>query len=209
AEVPLSRAEALRAMADPAAAEAAWLASMRAAERALRRLAPGFAAAVDRGDPVARAAGEVGRDGAEALYLWGQGAAGLARQRGFGALLAAGPSVAAALSRAAELDERVDRGGPRRALGSWLAALPSAAGGGAGRARREFARARALAPEDLLCRVREAESLAVLLQDPALFDRLLAEVLAFDLRRAPEAAAENALAQRQARELLARRDRLF
>jgi hypothetical protein len=60
-----------------------------------------------------------------------------------------------------------------------------------------------------MSRVREAESLAVLLQDRALFDRLLAEVLAFDVGRAPEAAAENALAQRRARELLARRDRLF
>jgi hypothetical protein len=57
--------------------------------------------------------------------------------------------------------------------------------------------------------VLEAETYAVLVQDAGLFDRLLAEVIAFQPARWPERAPENALAQRLARELQARRARLF
>jgi predicted anti-sigma-YlaC factor YlaD len=113
------------------------------------------------------------------------------------------------MERAAALAERIDGAGPRRALGAWLAVLPSAGGGGAGRARAAYARARELAPREMRNRVAEAETLAVLLQDRALFDRLLGEVLAFDVESAPELRAGNDLARRRARELLARRDALF
>jgi hypothetical protein len=57
--------------------------------------------------------------------------------------------------------------------------------------------------------VREAETLAVLLQDRRRFEGLLGEVLAFDAAAAPDVGPENRLAQRRARELLARRDSLF
>jgi hypothetical protein len=57
--------------------------------------------------------------------------------------------------------------------------------------------------------VRDAETLSVLLQDRARFERLLGEVLVFDPAHAPEVAPENRLAQRLAKDLLARRDRLF
>jgi hypothetical protein len=113
------------------------------------------------------------------------------------------------MERAAALDERLDCGGPRRALGAWLALLPSAAGGGAAASRAAFARAHELGPRCQQNKVREAETLAVLLQDRALFERLLGEVLASDDARAAEWRAENGLARAQARALLARRDRLF
>jgi hypothetical protein len=87
--------------------------------------------------------------------------------------------------------------------------VPSAAGGGAAAARAELERARAIAPAYQLTRVRDAEVLAVLLQDGARFDALLQEVLASDPERSPEIAPENRLAQRLARDLLKRRDRLF
>ncbi|HET9594092.1 MAG TPA: TRAP transporter TatT component family protein, partial [Anaeromyxobacteraceae bacterium] len=58
-------------------------------------------------------------------------------------------------------------------------------------------------------RVRDAEVLAVLLQDSGRFDALLREVLAYDPERSPEIAPENRLAQRLARALEKRRDRLF
>ena len=124
-------------------------------------------------------------------------------------MLSVKDAARALMERAAALDERVDFGGPRRALGAWLAAIPSAAGGGAAAARTQLERALALAPSYQLTRVRDAETLSVLLQDRARFERLLGEVLAFDPARAPEVAPENRLAQRLAKDLLARRDRLF
>jgi hypothetical protein len=87
--------------------------------------------------------------------------------------------------------------------------LPVAAGGGAAAARAHFDRARALAPDDPLARVAEAETWAVLVQDEARFEALLGEVLAFEPGRAPERAPEAAVARRRAKELLERKARLF
>ena len=211
AEVRLSRAEAFRGLSeqDPGQAREAWLASARAAERALRQLSPGFAEAIDRGDDPAAAAAGVGASGAEALYLLAQGTMRVAQATGYAAVLSAKDAAVAMMSRAAELDERVDAAGPHRALGAWRAALPIAAGGGAAASRAHFDRARVLYPDDMLARVAEAETLAVLLQDGARFDALLREVEAFDPARDPARAPENRIARRRATELVARRARLF
>jgi len=209
AELRLARAEAFHAQADPASAEQAWLRSSKAAERVLRRLSPAWAQAIDRGEEAGAAAARVEAAGAEALYLWAQGAMGLAQQRGFAAVLLARSAALGAMERAAALDGDLDSAGPWRALGAWRATLPSAAGGGAVASRQAFARARQLGRHCQLSRVREAETLAVLLQDRLLFERLLGEVLAFDLAQAPAWRPENDLARRQASALLARRDRLF
>jgi TRAP transporter TatT component family protein len=115
----------------------------------------------------------------------------------------------AMMARAAELDERVDAAGPHRALGAWRAALPVAAGGGAAASRAHFDRASALAPDDQLARVAEAETWAVLVQDEARFESLLEGVLQFDLGRDPTRAPENALARKRAKDLLDRKARLF
>ena len=211
AELRLSRAEAFQALSrpDPGRARESWLASARAAERALRQLAPAFAEAVDWGDDPAAAVAGVDASGAEPLYLLAQGTMRAAQATGYAAVLAVKDSALAMMARAAELDERVDAAGPHRALGAWRAALPIAAGGGASAARAHFDRARELYPDDLLARVAEAETLAVLLQDSVRFDALLAEVSAFDPARDPERAPENRLAKQRAGELAKRRARLF
>jgi hypothetical protein len=208
-ELRLARAYAFRALSDPAAAETAWLESSRAAERALRSLAPRWAQAIDRGGDAGEAAALVEAAGAEALYRWALGAMGLARQRGFTALLFARGAVRGSLERAAALDGSLDCAGPWRALGGWLAVLPSAAGGGSVASRAAFQRARALGPRCMLTAVHEAETLAVLRQDRAQFERLLREALSFDPALAPEWSPENLLARRLARALLDRTDRLF
>jgi hypothetical protein len=211
AELRLARAEAFRALAarGPVEAKEAWDASARAAERALRAATPAWAQAIDRGEDPAAAAARVEAPGAEALYLLAQGAMRAAQATGYAAVLAVKDAALAMMARAAELDERLDAAGPHRALGAWRAALPVAAGGGAAAARAHFDRARQLAPDDLLGRVAEAETYAVLVQDAALFDALLAEVAAADPGRDPARAPENAVAQRRAAELHERRARLF
>jgi hypothetical protein len=207
--IALARAEAWRALSTPTAAREAWGEAARAAERALRLAAPRFGEAADRGGDLRDAAARFDAPGAEPLYWLALATMGLGRARGMAAMLSVKDAARALMERAAALDERVDFGGPRRALGAWLASIPSAAGGGAAAARAELERALSLAPHYQLTRVRDAETLSVLLQDRARFERLLGEVLAFDPALAPEVAPENRLAQRLAKDLLARRDRLF
>jgi hypothetical protein len=208
-ELRLARGEGFRALAAqlPAEALAAHEASSRAAERALRNLAPRFAAAVDEGRPLAEAAALVELPGAEPLYWLALGRFGVAQGTGPAAVLAVKDHALALMARAAALDERLEGAGPLRALGAWSALLPAGAGGGVEPARRAFARAAELLPDDPWRRVDEARTLSVLLQDRAGFERLLGEVLA-----APDAAErgpEQVVARRRAREWLDKRARLF
>lgn len=208
-ELRLARARAFLAAAAGGPGGPGWLEVIRPAERALRRLSPAFAASIDRGEDLGEAAQVVERAGAEPLYWLALGTMGLARERGLAALLLTGVPARRAMERAAALDEQVDEAGPWRALGAWLAVLPSAGGGGAERSRAAFAKARAQAPRSLRARVAEAETLAVLLQERARFEALLGEVLAAAPASHGDQAPEAEQAQRRARELLARRDRLF
>jgi hypothetical protein len=209
-EVRLARAEAFRALSAPGpASREAWEASARAAERALRRLAPAWAEAIDRGEDPAAAAARVDGSGAEALYLLARGTMRAAQAVGYAAVLSVKDAALAMMSRAAELDERVDAAGPHRALGAWRAMLPVAAGGGAASSRAHFDRARALAPDEPLTRIAEAETYAVLVQDAARYEALLQQVLAEDPARVPGRTPELAVAKRKARELLERKARLF
>jgi len=207
AEIRLARAEAFRAIAEPGAAREAWVASSRAAERALRKISPDWAAAVDAGDLVGAPA-RVRPEGAEALYWLALATWSSAQSKGLAALLAVKDPALAAMERAAALDGAIDCAGPHRALGAWAAALPSAIGGGVARSRRHFDETRARGAACLLNQVREAESLLVLLQDRAAFERMLADVEGAadpDPRWAPE----NAVARRLARDLRGRATRLF
>lgn len=205
----LARASAYRAQATPEAARDSWRDVSASAEQALRIASPSFAEAIDRGEDPGRAVAKVDRSGAPALYWLALSTMGMAQARGMAAVLSVKDGARAMMERAAALDERVDFAGPRRALGAWLATLPSAAGGGASAARSQFERARSLFPEYQLARVRDAEVLAVLLQDRKRFEVALGEVLAFDEGRAPAIAPENRLAKKLARDLLARKERLF
>jgi hypothetical protein len=209
AELAVARAQALRALEDPAAAEEAWRACAEAGERALRLAAPKWAAAVDRGEDAIAAAKIVGEAAAEPLYWTALGNMNLARQTGFSATLAANSLARGLMDRAAALDDTIDHGGPARALGAWFAALPTGSGGGAKQSRTWFERAREVAPYYQLTKLEQARTYAVLVQDRALFDRLLREVLAFDLAKAASVRRENAVAKREAKALRARGDRLF
>jgi len=210
-ELPLARAEAFRALVaeTPADQRAAHEASARAAERALRRLAPGFAEAIEAGRPAEEAAARVEAGGAEPLYWLALGRMGAAQATGHTAVLAVHAPVVALMERAAALEERVDAGGPLRALGAWAAMLPTAAGGGLARSRERLARAAELFPAEPWRRLAEATGPALLTQDGAAFDRLVAEVLALRPEADPARAPELTLAQRRARALLDKRSRLF
>ncbi len=209
AELRLARAQAFLAQGDPVAARAAWSQVSRAAERALRNLAPSWARAIDQGTDPATAAAQVPAGGAEALYWLALATFAGAQTRGFAAVLAVKTSALAEMERAVALDERVDFAGPHRALGAWLATLPTGAGGSAAAARAHFDRAFALSPDYALTRVKEAETYAVLVQDRSLFESSLSGVLAAGPPVHAEVAPENQLAKKLAQALLDQAKRLF
>lgn len=210
ATLRLARVQAFQALGAPRADAAhAWDSCARTAEHALRRLSPAWATEVDAGKSAAEAAAKVDASGAEALYWLSLASMSAAQARGFSAVLLAKDAARAGMERVLALDEKLDHAGPHRALGAWLAALPSAAGGGAAGARAHFDKARALAPGYLLTAVREAETWAVLVQDRKRFDALLDEVAKADDAANPRAAPENAVAKRLAKDLATRKAKLF
>ena len=213
AELRLARAEAFRcARRDRIrpARKPAWEASARAAERALRTLAPTWAAAIDAGEDAGAAAARVDARGAEPLYLLAQGAMRAAQ--------ATGPSAVLAVKDAALGDDGA-RGGARRAGGRGRPAprarrLARGAAGRGGRRRRRGARAlraRAGARAGRPARARRGGGDlrgAGAGREP-LFEQLLGEVLEADPERDPARAPEARVARRRAQELLERKARLF
>jgi predicted anti-sigma-YlaC factor YlaD len=126
------------------------------------------------------------------------------------ALVGSLPTVGAMMQRALELDETFDDGAIHEFFIVYDMARGEAQGGGPARARAHFERARALgANKKLSPLVTYAESVTVDAQDKREFTRLLEEVLAFDVDRAPDYRLANVLAQRRAKWLLSRTSDLF
>lgn len=106
------------------------------------------------------------------------------------------------ISRIADLDEGFEYGGPHLYLGIFEVLLPPALGGRPELGRYHFERAIALSEgRHLLTKVLFADHYARLVFDRHLHDRLLNEVVAAD-DDLPELRLMNALAKRQAQQLL-------
>jgi hypothetical protein len=120
------------------------------------------------------------------------------------------PQVEALMSRARKLDEGYDRGAIYDFFIVYDGGRPVAAGGSVERARASLERAmqlsRGLRAAPL---VSFAETVDVGLQNRAEFIKLLNQALAIDVNALPEQRLANIIAQRRARWLLARMDRLF
>ncbi|MGV8075523.1 MAG: TRAP transporter TatT component family protein [Syntrophobacteraceae bacterium] len=120
------------------------------------------------------------------------------------------PLVEALMRRALELDETYGMGTLHDFYIAYEGGRPVAAGGSAERARESLVRAlelsggRRAAPL-----VSFAETVDVGLQDRAEFERLLNQALAIDVNALPKQRLANVMAQRRARWLLNRMDRLF
>jgi predicted anti-sigma-YlaC factor YlaD len=120
------------------------------------------------------------------------------------------PQVEALMHRALDLDEGFDLGAIHDFYIVYEGGRPAAAGGSVERARAELARAqelsRGLRAAPL---VSFAETVDVGLQDKAEFEKMLSQVLAMDTNALPEQRLANVMAQKRARWLLSRTDRLF
>jgi len=120
------------------------------------------------------------------------------------------PQVEALMRRAMELDEGYGQGAIYDFFIVYEGGRPAAAGGSVERARASLAQAlklsrgRRAAPL-----VSFAETVDVGLQNRPEFEKLLNQALAININALPEQRLANALAQRRARWLLGRMDRLF
>ena len=117
--------------------------------------------------------------------------------------------VRALLSRALALDERWEDGTLHEAMIA-LDGLPALLGGSAARAREHFERAIALSQgQSAFAYVTLASSVSVPAKDRAEFERVLKQALAIDVSLRPARRLANLVAQKRARFLLSRADRLF
>lgn len=120
------------------------------------------------------------------------------------------PVIQLLLERADELDAGFMYGLPPLLLGAFHAARPPILGGDPEIARRYFARASEVGGGKLLLApVFEARYYARSVLDEELFARRLNAVLATPVDIAPDIRLLNAVAQRKARDLLARQDEFF
>jgi predicted anti-sigma-YlaC factor YlaD len=184
----------------------------RALDYALRAMLlrqPGVAFEMQE-DP-RRSAAKFGREDVALLY-WTAAAWGalIGLSKDSPESLAELPAMEALIDRALELDESFEHGAIHTFLIGYEMARPSGAADAARRARAHFDRANELsAGADAAPYVALAESVAVPEQQRDEFERLLKQALRIDVDRHPENRLANLVAQRRARWLLGRAERLF
>jgi len=186
-----------------------YLRAMGYGIRALEEGRPGFAQLL-KSDP-AKALAPFGQKDVALLYwtgvAWG---AAISLDKTNPALSTGLPEVEALIRRALELDAEFGAGMLYDFMIVYEGGRPAAGGGSLDCARENLGRAielsggRRAAPL-----VSFAETVDVATQDRAEFKELLARALAIDIDAAPDQRLSNIIAQRRARWLLGRMDRLF
>ena len=177
--------------------------------RGLEEVQPGFVNLL-MSDP-RKALAPMGKEDVPLLYwtaaAWG---AAISLDKTDSALSADLPRVEALIRRSLELDEEFASGTIYDFLIAYEGGRPAAAGGSIDSARECLARAISLSggrrAAPLVC---FAETVDVATQDRADFRKLLDQALAINVDDAPDHRLSNIIAQRRARWLLGRMDRLF
>lgn len=125
------------------------------------------------------------------------------QQRGAPGALADLVVVEKIMTRLLELDETVEQGGPHLFYGVLYGAKPKMIGGDPDRSRFHFEKALEISHRSfLMIQTLYAETYCRMTFDKDLHNRLLEEVLAFELDQAPDNALSNQIAKRRAQELL-------
>jgi tetratricopeptide (TPR) repeat protein len=182
-----------------------------AGERALAAGNAEFARRVVGGEKVEEAIKVVGPESLPAMYWYAANLGKWSRAKGFAATLGNKDRVKGVMTRALELDPAFFHGGPHRYFGAFYAVAPSFAGGDLDKSKEHFEKSLALAPGYAGTKILMAETYAVKKQDGALFDRLIAEVLALPDGTGADAGIgpETRVEKDKALELRAKRDDLF
>jgi predicted anti-sigma-YlaC factor YlaD len=177
--------------------------------RGLEEVRPGFADLL-KSDP-SKALAPFGKKDVALLYwtatAWG---AAISLDKTNSALSADLPGVEALIGRALELDKEFDEGVLYDFMIVYEGGRPTAGGGSIDRAREALARAMLLSGGRRAAPlVSFAETVDISTQDRAEFKKLLDQALAVNIDGDPDQRLANVIAQRRARWLLGRMDRLF
>lgn len=179
-------------------------------ERALIAASPEFAEQMRAKAKFFEAITVVGPEGLPAMYWYASALGKWARASGFGVLVGQKDNIKATMTRALELDPNFYHGGPHRYFGAYYAIAPAFAGGDLDSSQEHYDKSLAIAPYFIGTKVLMAENLAVKLDDEAMFDRLLKEVVEADISQAPaEVQPELAVEQQKAAELQSLKSEYF
>ena len=133
----------------------------------------------------------------------------LQQREGFATVLSYKDEIRAVMTRCLEADRYYFFGGPDRYFGAFFAIAPTYAGGDLQRSGEHFQESIRRYPDYFGTHVLYAENYAVKTQNRQLFEQELNLVINGNPEGLPDAAPENRVEQRKARELLARADELF
>ena len=140
-------------------------------------------------------------------YGWGQW---ISYQQGAPAAVIDLPKLEMIMKRVVELDETFYNGGAHIFLGIYYSLKPSALGGDPEASRNHFERALEIGGRRFLpTQVAYAEYYARMAHDRELYQKLLGEVIAFDISSFPDQTLGNLVAQKQAAKMLEKTDEYF
>lgn len=180
-----------------------------AGERAMAGASPKFKETVTGGGTVEDAVKHVPAEGIEALYWYATNLGRWSHYKGLGAKLGNKDKIKAAMTRVMEIDEKFFHAAPHRYFGAFYAIAPSFAGGDMDKSEKEFKKSIEMAPNYVGTKVLYAAEFAKKKKDRALFDKLIAEVLATPDDIIADLIPETKNDKDKATELKANADKLF
>ena len=176
-------------------------------ERALIAASPEFAEAMANKGKYHEAITLIGIEALPAAYWYATALGKWARASGFGVLVGQKDNIKATMTRALELDPNYYHGGPHRYFGAFYAIAPAFAGGDLDKSKEHYDKSLEIAPYFIGTKVLMAENLSTKLDDEAMFDALIDEVINADISGSPaEILPEMAIEQEKAKELKAQKE---
>lgn len=180
-----------------------------AGERAMAASSPKFKESVTGGGTVEEGVKHVPAEGIECLYWYATNLGRWSHYKGLGAKLGNKDKIKAAMTRVMEIDEKFFHAAPHRYFGAFYAIAPSFAGGDMDKSEKEFKKALEMAPNYVGTKVLYAAEYAKKKKDRALFDKLVADVLATPDDVIADLVPETKNDKDKAAELKANADKLF
>lgn len=181
---------------------------VKAARNAVWLGSPEFAERIKKGDKWEAAVQDIDEKAIPGLYWYATNMGKWAMLDGFTTILREKDHIAATMERVIALDGSFYYGAPHRYFGVYRTKIPFPSGDPPA-SKEHFEAALKFAPDYLDTKVLYAEAYAVKVQDEALYERLLKEVIAAPDDVMPELIPENVNAKRIAQQMLDDKDEFF
>jgi len=182
---------------------------VEAGEKAMLASSSEFESRVKGGEKVEHAVETIPVEGISAMYWYAANVGKFAVAKGFTTVLFYKDRIVSIMKRVLELDENYFHAAPHRYFGAFYAKAPAFAGGDMNKSKEHFDKALALDDTYFGTKVLYAEYYGIKAEEEELFDKLLNEVVGGDPNIIPELSVEQALEQKKAKALLAKRDEIF